>query len=95
MTADISGVLANLAEMGRRTTVKLLSFDYVPAQGAIAEALGAGADQLLQRSVRVRSIDGQPFSYLVDARSGEHFGDLHRGRSWRAARCSNCWSAPA
>ena len=65
MTADISGVLANLADMGRRTAVKLLAFDYVPAQGAVAEALGAGRDQLLQRSVRVRSIDGQPFSYLV------------------------------
>lgn len=65
MTADISGVLANLADMGRRTTVKLLSFDYVPAQGVVAEALGAGSDQLLQRSVRVRSIDGLPFSYLV------------------------------
>ena len=33
MTADISGVLANLADMGRRTAVKLLSFDYVPAAG--------------------------------------------------------------
>jgi len=65
MTADISGVLANLADMGRRTAVKLLSFDYVPAQGAVAEALGAEPDQLLQRSVRVRSIDGLPFSYLV------------------------------
>ncbi len=65
MTADISGVLANLADMGRRTAVKLLSFDYVPARGAVAEALGAGPDQLLQRSVRVRSIDGLPFSYLV------------------------------
>lgn len=65
MTADISGVLANLAEMGRRTTVKLLHFDYVPAQGTVAEALGAGTDQLLQRSIRVRSIDGLPFSYLV------------------------------
>lgn len=65
MTADISGVLANLADMGRRTTVKLLSFDYVPAQGAVAAALGAGRDTLLQRAVRVRSIDGLPFSYLI------------------------------
>lgn len=65
MTADISGVLANLAEMGRRTAVKLLSFDYVPAEGAVAEALGAAPDQLLQRSVRVRSVDGLPFSYLT------------------------------
>jgi GntR family transcriptional regulator len=65
ITADISGVLANLADMGRRTAVKLLSFDYVPAEGAVAQALGAGPDQLLQRAVRVRSIDGEPFSYLT------------------------------
>jgi len=65
ITADISGVLANLADMGRRTSVELLSFDYVPAEGAIAQALGVGGDQLLQRSVRVRSIDGLPFSYLT------------------------------
>ena len=65
ITADISGVLANLADMGRRTAVKLLSFDYVPAKGAVAQALGAAPDQLLQRSVRMRSIDGLPFSYLT------------------------------
>ena len=65
LSADVSGVLANLAEMGRRTKVKLLSFDYVPAQGAVAQALSVAADQLLQRSVRVRSVDGSPFSYLT------------------------------
>jgi GntR family transcriptional regulator len=65
MTADISGVLANLADMGRRTAVKLLSFDHVPAEGTVAQALGVPADQLLQRSVRVRSVDGLPFSYLT------------------------------
>ncbi len=65
MTADISGVLANLADMGRRTAVKLLSFDYVPAEGVVAQALGVTADQMLQRSVRVRSVDGLPFSYLT------------------------------
>jgi GntR family transcriptional regulator len=65
MSADISGVLANLADMGRRTAVKLLSFNYVLAEGVAAEALGATSDQLLQRSVRVRSVDGLPFSYLT------------------------------
>ena len=65
MTADISGVLANLADMGRRTAVKLLSFDYVQAEGVVAQALGVAAHQMLQRSVRVRSVDGLPFSYLT------------------------------
>jgi GntR family transcriptional regulator len=65
MIADISGVLANLADMGRSTKVQLLSFDYVQASGAAAEALGARNHESLQRSVRVRSVDGSPFSYLV------------------------------
>ncbi len=65
MTADISGMMASLADMGRRTAVKLLSFDYVPAEGAVAQALGVPPDQMLQRSVRVRSVDGEPFSYLT------------------------------
>jgi len=65
MTADISGVLANLAYMGRSTKVQLLSFDYVQADGVAAEALGTGDHELLQRSVRVRSVDGLPFSYLL------------------------------
>ena len=65
ITADISDVLANIADMGRRTAVKLLSFDYVPAAGAVAEALRVGSDQLLQRSVRVRAVDRVPFSYLT------------------------------
>jgi len=51
--------------MGRRTAVKLVSFDYVPADGAVARALGVAPDALLQRSVRVRSVDGVPFSYLT------------------------------
>lgn len=65
ITADISDVLANIAAMGRRTAVKLLSFDYVPAAGNVAEALGVEADELLQRSIRVRSLDSVPFSYLT------------------------------
>src|SRR6516164_10397561 len=65
VVADISGVLANIADMGRRTAVKLLSFDYVPAAGAVAEALGVDAEAFLQRSIRVRSVDRVPFSYLT------------------------------
>src|SRR6185312_7759147 len=39
--------------------------DYVPAEGAVARALGLAPDQLLQRAVRVRTVDGVPFSYLT------------------------------
>lgn len=76
MTADIANVLATLAEMGERTASKLLSFGYVPATGPVADALGVGPDEKLQRSVRVRSSEGMPFSYLtahVPGRIGANF----------------------
>lgn len=65
MTADISGVLANLTEMGELTSSELRSFGYVPASGPVAEALGVELGQHVQRSVRVRSVKGKPFSYLT------------------------------
>jgi GntR family transcriptional regulator len=58
-------VLATLVEMGERTTSRLLSFGYVPASGPVAEALGVTTDEKLQRSVRVRSTGGLPFSHLT------------------------------
>jgi GntR family transcriptional regulator len=63
--ADIAGVLTNLAEMGRRTNVKLLSFDYINGSAPITTALGLKDGAELQRSVRVRSIVRDPFSYLT------------------------------
>jgi GntR family transcriptional regulator len=65
VTADLANVLANLVEMGRRTGVKLLSFEYGSPPPAIAEALALNSGERLQRSVRVRLVDGAPFSYLV------------------------------
>jgi GntR family transcriptional regulator len=65
MIADISGMLASLADMGRRTAVMLTSFAHLPAEAAVAQALGVPSDQMPQRSVRVRSVDGGPFSHLT------------------------------
>lgn len=65
MAADFSDALAHLSEMGRTTSVRLLSFGYEEAPPAIAEALGLAPGSQVQRSVRVRSMDGAPFSYLV------------------------------
>ena len=65
MTADISGVLANLTEMGERTASELRAFEYLPAAASIAEALGLEPGANVQRSVRIRSVKGMPFSYLT------------------------------
>jgi len=63
--ADLSNVLSHLIEMGRRTGVRLLSFSYVNPPESIAASLSLGAGERTQRSIRVRLIDGAPFSYLV------------------------------
>lgn len=65
IVADFSNMLTHLVEMGRRTGVRLLAFAYVQPPEAVAQALGLKAGERSQRSVRVRLIDGQPFSYLT------------------------------
>ncbi len=65
VVADIADVLANLKAMGRSTDVRLLAFSYGDAAPGICEALGLRPGQRVQRSVRVRIIDGVPFSHLT------------------------------
>jgi GntR family transcriptional regulator len=65
IAADFANLLAHIVEMGRQTAVRLLSFGYEIAPPDIAEALKLSPGERIQRSIRVRLIDGQPFSYLV------------------------------
>jgi GntR family transcriptional regulator len=65
IVADFSDVLANLVAMGRDTAVRLLAFDYREPPAAIASTLKLNAGEKTQFSVRVRLIDGQPFSHLT------------------------------
>jgi GntR family transcriptional regulator len=65
LPASIEGLLENLFEMGLRTKVALLEFAYLPAAAEVATALGVAVGAPVQRAVRVRRIDGKPFSYLV------------------------------
>lgn len=63
--ADLADVLRNLVEMGQSTDVRLLAFGYQDPSAPIAQALRLSAGERVQRSVRVRIIDGKPFSYLT------------------------------
>jgi GntR family transcriptional regulator len=65
IVADLSNVLSHLVQMGRQTGVRLLSFSYAAPPEAVAEALRLEPGERTQRSVRVRLIDGAPFSYLT------------------------------
>jgi GntR family transcriptional regulator len=63
--ADLSDMLANIEEMGRTTDVRLISFGYDTPPPPIAEALNLDTGERVQRSIRVRLIDGRPMSYLT------------------------------
>ncbi|WP_349371659.1 GntR family transcriptional regulator [Salinarimonas sp.] len=65
IVADFSNMLAHLVEMGRSTSVRLLSFGYETPAPAVADALKLEDGARTQRSVRVRYIDGAPFSHLT------------------------------
>lgn len=65
MVADLSNMLTHLVAMGRSTAVRLLEFGYCPAPDPVAEALGLRPGARVQRSVRIRIIDGTPFSHLT------------------------------
>lgn len=65
VAADLADVFAHLKTMGQTTGLRLLAFAYgVPPEG-VAHALGLRDGERTQRSVRVRLIDGEPFSYLT------------------------------
>lgn len=63
--ADLADVFAHLKAMGQRTGVRLLSFAYGVPPDAVAAALGLPPGERTQRSVRVRLIEGEPFSHLT------------------------------
>jgi GntR family transcriptional regulator len=63
--ASVEGLLENLLMMGLKTEVALLDFGYVPATAEVGEALGCAIGTPVQRAVRVRSVERQPFSHLT------------------------------
>ena len=62
---SIDGWLENVSQMERATQVQLLSCDYHSASADIANVLELSDGADVQRSVRVRTLDGVPMSYLV------------------------------
>ncbi len=71
ISSSVEGLIENLLQMGLRTEVSLLSFDYLPAADDVARALGLPPGDEVQRAVRVRSLEGEPFSHLTTYVPGE------------------------
>lgn len=63
--ADIDALMAHLDRMGMQTRVQLLDLQIVPASAHIAERLELAPGVPVSRSIRVRSYDSLPFSYLT------------------------------
>lgn len=65
VSGNISGLLENLLMVGLKTKVEIVDFGYVPAAPEIARALGVPHGTEVQRSVRLRSRAGVPFSFTT------------------------------
>lgn len=64
VSADLATLMPQLREMADRTEARLLSFTYEAPLREVSEALGMTGGRV-QTAVRVRSIDGRPFSHLT------------------------------
>ena len=64
-SGDFATLMPQLIEMGQKTEARLLSFSYGLPLAAVALALGLDDGARVQTAVRVRLIDGQPFSHLT------------------------------
>ena len=65
VTGDAPGLMENLLAMALETDVELLEFAYVHARPLVAKALDIESDGIVQRAVRIRSKNGQAFSYAI------------------------------
>ena len=58
-------LIESLKQMGLETEVKLVEVAEVPAGATIGRLLDIPADAHVQRAIRLRSLNGEPFSYLL------------------------------
>ncbi|MEO0914122.1 MAG: GntR family transcriptional regulator, partial [Pseudomonadota bacterium] len=65
IAANFATLIPQLVEFDRKTTARLLSFSYGIPSKPVADALGLPRDERVQKAVRVRLADGEPFSYLT------------------------------
>lgn len=65
LAADFTTLIPQLVAMGQATTARLLSFSYGPAPDAVAAAMALPDGARVQTAVRVRLVDGRPFSHLT------------------------------
>lgn len=65
MAADFTTLIPQVVQMGQDTTARLLSFRYGTAPASIARSMDLPQDARMQVAVRLRLVEGQPFSHLT------------------------------
>ena len=62
---SFSTLIDSLTKMGLETDVELLGVSEMRASRAVADLLGLGDGERVQRAIRLRRLEGRPFSHLV------------------------------
>lgn len=78
MTASVANLLPNMVKLSKESRVQLLEFSYVNPMDSVREQLCLDVGERTQRSVRVRSSNDKPFSYLtthVPERIAHHYNE--------------------
>ncbi len=76
--ASIDGLLENLTAIGRETSIDVIEYGYSPPPDFVRQQLALGPGSIVQRAVRVRSLDGEPLSQSTT------FVPEHIGRAYGA-----------
>jgi len=66
VASSFDTLLESLQRMGLQTEVELLDLTEIPAGARVAERLQIKPDTAVQRAVRLRRLNGEPFSYLIN-----------------------------
>ncbi len=81
--STVEGWLENISRIAETTEVRVLEFGYMPATPGIAALLALEPGAEVQRSVRVRSFEGRPLSWLetwVPGEIGRRYSEAELGR---------------
>jgi GntR family transcriptional regulator len=62
---SFDNLIGSLKVIGFETEVELLAVDLIPAVDEVSDALELDAEAIVQRAVRLRKLDGDPFSFLI------------------------------
>ncbi len=63
--ANFDNLLEGLVRMGVETQVQLIDYQFVDATGALAATMEVSPGTRVQRIIRLRTLENEPFSYLI------------------------------